>query len=86
MCENRKMESKKVSLRRLRGILGVGLCELARTMDVSHAAVSRIESWTPRDSLVRTLDSYLGGLGLELEVWVLMPDGSRVRLEVDKAS
>lgn len=88
MCEIGKetTPAPPIALSTVRKVLRLRQQDLARRMHLSSTRISVIENSALQDCHVWTVSDYCKGLGLELELWVRLPDGSRVRLQVDKPS
>jgi hypothetical protein len=76
---------ERTTLQAMRREAGLRQVDLGRLMVVSHSRLSVIERTAPWDQMVRTVGSYVDGLGGRLELWVAFEDGRMVRLEIDRA-
>jgi transcriptional regulator with XRE-family HTH domain len=73
---------ESVRLRELRAIRGVSQVELAETLNVQQAAISRVEN-RRNNILLSTLKSVVAALGGELRVTARFPDGVEHQLQFE---
>jgi len=64
---------KKMPLHELRAGRRLTQQQLARTLDMSHAAVSQMEKRT--DMYLSTLENFVEAMGGRLEMYAVFPDG-----------
>jgi DNA-binding XRE family transcriptional regulator len=81
--EARGAEPRTYSLTDLRKFMRMDQSELARRIDITQAALSKIERRPGRSQLV-TLIKFLKGLGARLELSAIVPDQGSFRLVLDE--
>ena len=74
---------KALPIHELRAARKLTQQQLARTLDMSQAAVSQIESRT--DMYLSTLENFVEAMGGRLELYAVFPDG-RVKLAFEQES
>lgn len=74
---------KALPIHELRAARKLTQQQLARTLDMSQAAVSQIESRT--DTYLSTLENFVEAMGGRLELYAVFPDG-RVKLAFEQES
>ncbi len=74
-------ELKKMPLHELRAARRLTQQQLAKTLDMTQAAVSQLEKRT--DIYLSTLENFVEAMGGTLEMYAVFPDG-RVKLGLDR--
>src|SRR5579864_3451649 len=74
-------ELRKMPLHELRAARRLTQQQLAKTLDMSQAAVSQLEKRT--DIYLSTLENFVEAMGGTLEMYAVFPDG-RVKLGLDR--
>ena len=72
---------KEMPLHELRAALRLTQQQLAKTLDMTQAAVSQLEKRT--DIYLSTLENFVEAMGGTLEMYAVFPDG-RVKLGLDR--
>ncbi len=72
---------KEMPLHELRAARQLTQQQLARTLDMSQAAVSQLEQRT--DMYLSTLENFVGAMGGRLEMYAVFPDG-KVKLSLER--
>ena len=80
--KNLILEVEAVKLKQLRERWGISQQELAKILNVSQPAVSKLENQS--DVMLSTLRQYVESLGGNLEILVTFPDKPTVKLEVSE--
>jgi len=74
-------EMKQMPLHELRAARRLTQQQLARTLDMTQAAVSQMEKRT--DMYLSTLENFVEAMGGRLEMYAVFPDGA-VKLSLDQ--
>jgi len=74
-------ELKKMPLHELRAARHLTQQQLAKTLDMTQAAVSQLEQRT--DIYLSTLENFVEAMGGRLEMYAVFPDG-KVKLGLDR--
>jgi len=74
-------EMKQMPLHELREARRLTQQQLARTLDMTQAAVSQVEKRT--DMYLSTLENFVEAMGGHLEMYAVFPDGA-VKLSLDQ--
>jgi DNA-binding XRE family transcriptional regulator len=74
-------EMKQMPLHELREARRLTQQQLARTLDMTQAAVSQVEKRT--DMYLSTLENFVEAMGGHLEMYAVFPDGT-VKLSLDQ--
>lgn len=77
------LEVEAMRLKQLRERWGISQQELAKILDVSQPAVSKLEN--QQDFLLSTLRQYVESLGGKLEINATFPDRTSIKLEISPA-
>jgi len=77
------LEVEAMRLKQLRERWGISQQELAKILDISQPAVSKLEN--QQDFLLSTLRQYVESLGGELEINATFPDRTSIKLEIAPA-
>jgi DNA-binding XRE family transcriptional regulator len=80
--KNLILEVEAVKLKQLRERWGLSQQELAKMLNVSQPAISKLENQS--DVMLSTLRQYVESLGGNLEILVTFPDKPTVKLEVSE--
>ena len=72
---------KEMPLHELRAARQLTQQQLARTLDMSQAAISQLEQRT--DLYLSTLENFVEAMGGRLEMYAVFPDG-KVKLSLDR--
>ncbi len=74
------LEVEATRLKQLRERWGISQQELAKILDISQPAVSKLEN--QQDLLLSTLRQYVESLGGKLEILATFPDRMSIKLEI----
>ena len=77
------LEVEAMRLKQLRERWGISQQELAKILEISQPAVSKLEN--QQDFLLSTLRQYVESLGGKLEINATFPDKTSIKLEISPA-
>jgi DNA-binding XRE family transcriptional regulator len=77
------LEVEAMRLKQLRERWGISQQELAKILDISQPAVSKLEN--QQDFLLSTLRQYVESLGGKLEINATFPDRTSIKVEIAPA-